>query len=110
MESGDLYNAGSSFGRSGSSIWKSGGVEAYSRSTREEDEDEEALRWAALEKLPTFKRLKKGLLTTPEGEASEIDIHKLGLQERKILIDRLLKVPEEDNEKFLFQLKNRIER
>uniref|UniRef100_A0A2N9HXZ1 ABC transporter domain-containing protein n=1 Tax=Fagus sylvatica TaxID=28930 RepID=A0A2N9HXZ1_FAGSY len=110
MESGDLYNAGSSFGRSGSSIWKSGGVEAYSTSTREEDEDEEDLRWAALEKLPTFKRLKKGLLTTPEGEASEIDIHKLGLQERKILIDRLLKVPEEDNEKFLFQLKNRIER
>ncbi|KAM3699915.1 hypothetical protein ACB098_05G059300 [Castanea mollissima] len=107
MESGDLYNAGNSFRRSSSSTWRSGGVEAYSKSSRDEDE-EEALKWAALEKLPTFNRLKKGLLTTREGETSEIDIHNLGLHERKILIDRL--IPEADNEKFLLQLRNRIDR
>ena len=84
-------------------------MEAYSKSSGDED-DEEALKWAALEKLPTFNRLKKGLLTSPEGETSEIDIHNLGLHERKILIDRLLKIPEEDNEKFLLQLRNRIDR
>ncbi|KAK7823603.1 pleiotropic drug resistance protein 1 [Quercus suber] len=109
MEAGDLYNAGNSFRRNSSSIWRSGGVEAYSKSSGDED-DEEALKWAALEKLPTFNRLKKGLLTSPEGETSEIDIHNLGLHERKILIDRLLKIPEEDNEKFLLQLRNRIDR
>ena len=109
METGDLYNAGNSFRRNSSSIWRSGGVEAYSKSSGDED-DEEALKWAALEKLPTFNRLKKGLLTTQEGETSEIDIHHLGLHERKILIDRLLKIPEEDNEKFLLQLRNRIDR
>nr|POF16091.1 abc transporter g family member 40 [Quercus suber] len=109
METGDLYNAGHSFRRNSSSIWRSGGVEAYSKSSRDE-EDEEALKWAALEKLPTFNRLKKGLLTTQEGETSEIDIHNLGHHERKILIDRLLKIPEEDNEKFLLQLRNRIDR
>ena len=109
METGDLYNAGNSFRRNSSSIWRSGGVEAYSKSSGDED-DEEALKWAALEKLPTFNRLKKGLLTSPEGETSEIDIHNLGLHERKILIDRLLKIPEEDNEKFLLQLRNRIDR
>ena len=109
METGDLYNVGNSFRRNSSSIWRSGGVEAYSKSFHDE-EDEEALKWAALEKLPTFNRLKKGLLTTQEGETSEIDIHHLGLHERKILIDRLLKIPEEDNEKFLLQLRNRIDR
>uniref|UniRef100_A0A7N2LLZ3 Uncharacterized protein n=1 Tax=Quercus lobata TaxID=97700 RepID=A0A7N2LLZ3_QUELO len=109
METADLYNAGNSFRRNSSSIWRSGGVEAYSKSLGDED-DEEALKWAALEKLPTFSRLKKCLLTSPEGETSEIDIRNLGLHERKILIDRLLKIPEEENEKFLLQLWNRIDR
>nr|XP_023908192.1 pleiotropic drug resistance protein 1-like isoform X2 [Quercus suber] len=109
MEGPDLYNARiGSIGRGGSS-WRSGGVDAYSRSFHDE-EDEEALKWAALEKLPTFNRLKKGLLTTEEGQASEVDIHNLRHHEKKRLLDRLVKVPEEDNEKFLLQLKNRLDR
>uniref|UniRef100_A0A7N2LPG4 ABC transporter domain-containing protein n=1 Tax=Quercus lobata TaxID=97700 RepID=A0A7N2LPG4_QUELO len=110
MEAPDLHNAGiiGSF-RRGSSSWRSGGVDAYSRSFHDE-EDEEALKWAALEKLPTFNRLKKGLLTTEEGQASEVDIHDLRHHEKKSLLDRLVKVPEEDNEKFLLQLKNRLDR
>ncbi|KAG2729209.1 hypothetical protein I3843_01G233500 [Carya illinoinensis] len=100
MESGDIYNA---------SLWRNNTMEVFSRSSREED-DEEALKWAALQKLPTFNRLKKGLLTTPQGVASEINIHDLGVEENKSLIERLLKVPEEDNEKFLQKLKDRIDR
>uniref|UniRef100_A0A7N2R4L1 ABC transporter domain-containing protein n=1 Tax=Quercus lobata TaxID=97700 RepID=A0A7N2R4L1_QUELO len=34
----------------------------------------------------------------------------LGLEERKSLVERLLKVPEEDSEKFLYKLKDRFER
>ena len=34
----------------------------------------------------------------------------LRLEERKSLVKRLLKVPEEDNEKFLYKLKDRFER
>ncbi|PHT48746.1 Pleiotropic drug resistance protein 1 [Capsicum baccatum] len=80
----------------------------FSRSTRDED-DEEALRWAALEKLPTFNRMRKGLLFGPEGEAIEVDTNNIGHQERKNLLDRLVKVADEDNEKFLLKLKDRIE-
>nr|POF16092.1 pleiotropic drug resistance protein 1 [Quercus suber] len=88
MEGPDLYNARiGSIGRGGSS-WRSGGVDAYSRSFHDE-EDEEALKWAALEKLPTFNRLKKGLLTTEEGQASEVDIHNLRHHEKKRLLDRV---------------------
>ncbi|XP_070002246.1 pleiotropic drug resistance protein 1-like isoform X2 [Nicotiana sylvestris] len=81
----------------------------FSRSARDED-DEEALKWAALEKLPTFDRLRKGLLFGSEGDsAAEVDITDIGHQERKSLLERLVKVADEDNEKFLLKLKNRID-
>jgi len=86
-------------------------MEGFSRSSHREDgADEEALKWAALEKLPTYNRLKKGLLTTSRGVANEIDITELGFRERQKLLDRLINVAEEDNEKFLLKLKDRIDR
>ena len=84
-------------------------MEVFNRSSREED-DEEALKWAALEKLPTFDRLRKGILTTSKGEANEINIESLGFEERKQLLERLVKVAEEDNEKFLMKVRKRIDR
>lgn len=87
----------------------------FSRSSREDDDgghdDEEALKWAALERLPTYNRLKKGFLVTgSSGNAREIDVRKLGFQERKQLVDRLVGEDEEDLSRFLFKLKNRIDR
>ncbi|KAJ8539720.1 hypothetical protein K7X08_013972 [Anisodus acutangulus] len=82
----------------------------FNRSSRDED-DEEALKWAALEKLPTFDRLRKGLLFGPQGVgANEVDINDLGNKESKDLIDRLVKNADEDNEKFLRKLRDRIDR
>ncbi|XP_060181741.1 pleiotropic drug resistance protein 1 [Lycium barbarum] len=90
------------------SIWRNNGVEVFSRSARDED-DEEALKWAALEKLPTYDRLRKGILFGSQG-AGEVDVHDLGFQQRQSLLERLVKVADEDNEKFLLKLKNRIDR
>ena len=84
-------------------------MEVFNRSSHEED-DEEALKWAALEKLPTFDRLRKGILTTSKGEANEINIESLGFEQRKQLLERLVKVAEEDNEKFLMKVRKRIDR
>lgn len=96
--------------RAGSSIWRNTGVEAFSRSSGEED-DEEALKWAALERLPTYDRLRKGIINSAsKGVISEVNIGNLGYQERKQLLERLVKDAEEDNEKFLWKLKNRIAR
>ncbi|CAH9132922.1 unnamed protein product [Cuscuta epithymum] len=95
---------------SSNSIWRDTGAEVFSRSSRDED-DEEALKWAALEKLPTFDRLRRGLLFGPgTGPVSEVDINNLGYQERQALLDRLVKVADEDNERFLIKLKDRIDR
>lgn len=85
-------------------------MEVFSKSARDED-DEEALKWASLEKLPTFDRLRKGLLLGSQGAGvSEVDIDNLGIQERKKILDRLLNVAEEDNEKFLLKLRDRVDR
>jgi ABC-type multidrug transport system fused ATPase/permease subunit len=93
-----------------SATWRSNVNEVFSRSSREED-DEEALKWASLEKLPTFDRLKKGLLLGSMGApATEVEIEELSPQERRKLMERLVKVAEEDNEKFLLKLRNRIDR
>ncbi|CAL5439940.1 unnamed protein product [Camellia sinensis] len=109
MEGGDICRASSSLRTNSSSIWRNDGVEIFSRSSRGED-DEEALKWAAIEKLPTFNRLKKGLLKESLGVANEVDVQNLGFQERKDLIERLVSIADEDNEKLLLKLKNRIDR
>ncbi|KAL0342058.1 UNVERIFIED_CONTAM: Pleiotropic drug resistance protein 1 [Sesamum calycinum] len=85
-------------------------MEIFSSSSRVHEDDDEALKWAALEKLPTFDRLRKGLLLGSRGAVNEVDIQDLGFQERKQLVERLVKVVEEDNEKFLLKFKNRIDR
>ncbi|KOM30182.1 hypothetical protein LR48_Vigan967s005400 [Vigna angularis] len=54
--------------------------------------------------------MRKALLTSSEGRVNEIDVHKLGLQERRILLERLVRNAEEDNEKFLLKLRERIDR
>ncbi|KAK9027297.1 hypothetical protein V6N11_067135 [Hibiscus sabdariffa] len=92
-----------------SSIWRNNGREAFSMSSREED-DEEALKWAAIQKLPTYLRVRRGILTQDDGESREIDIKNLGFVERRNLLERLVKVTEEDNERFLLKLKERIDR
>ncbi|KAL8260853.1 hypothetical protein R6Q59_024902 [Mikania micrantha] len=123
MDGTDIYKATSSIrlgslrasGRASSlrsvstSVWRNSGNDVFSRSSREED-DEEALKWASLEKLPTFDRLKKGLLFGSTGPSNEIDVDNLGFDQRKHLVDRLVKVADEDNERFLLKLRNRIDR
>jgi hypothetical protein len=94
------------------SSWRGGssGSNIFGRSVREED-DEEALKWAAIEKLPTYNRMRKGILPVDDGGASyEVDIYGLSMEERKNLLERLIRTAEEDNERFLLKLRDRMER
>ncbi|CAH1422570.1 unnamed protein product [Lactuca virosa] len=124
MDGSDIYKAANSIRlgslragstrvpslRSGStSVWRNSGMDVFSKSSREDD-DEEALKWASLEKLPTFDRLKKGLLFGSTGPSNEVDIDNLGVEDRKHLLDRLVKTADEDNEKFLLKLRARLDR
>ncbi|CAO2208642.1 unnamed protein product [Urochloa humidicola] len=104
-------------GGSVSSVWRRGD-DVFSRSSREED-DEEALRWAALEKLPTYDRIRRAIVPFGDGGDEDgggkagfvdVDVQSLGPHQRRALLERLVRVADEDNERFLLKLKDRIER
>lgn len=86
--------------------------DVFSRSTRQDDEEE--LRWAAIERLPTYDRLRKGMLrhVLDNGRVvhDEVDVTNLGIQDKKQLMESILNVVEEDNEKFLQRLRDRTDR
>ncbi|KAL5743166.1 hypothetical protein ACOSP7_029898 [Xanthoceras sorbifolium] len=80
----------------------------------ERQNDEEDLRWAAIERLPTYDRLRKGVIrqVLDNGKVvhGEVDVTNLGMQDKKQLMENILKVVEEDNEKFLRRLRGRTDR
>ncbi|KAL1829196.1 hypothetical protein ACET3Z_007608 [Daucus carota] len=114
MDGANIYNASHSIrsSRGGStSLWRDQGIGVFSKSVRDEEDDEEALKWASIERLPTFDRLRKGLLLGSQGGGfEEVDIDALGMHQRKNLVERLVKVIDEDNEKLLSKLRDRIDR
>lgn len=78
-----------------------------------QDEDDESLKWAALERLPTFDRLRTSIRKKCEGGrvvTEHIDVRKMDLIERQMLMESLVKDAEEDNEMFLWRLRNRIDK
>ncbi|XP_019196202.1 PREDICTED: pleiotropic drug resistance protein 1-like [Ipomoea nil] len=85
-------------------------VKSSSSSRRVQEDEERALKWAALQRVPTYDRLKKALVTGLRGETSEIHINNIRYEDKKQILERLIKVPETDNHKFLLKLKDRIDR
>lgn len=88
--------------------------EAEDRRSSASVDEEEELRWAAIQRLPTYDRVRKGMLREmlENGRVvyEEVDVRKMGLEERKRVMERAVKVVEEDNEKFLRRMRNRIDR
>ncbi|GFZ20341.1 pleiotropic drug resistance 6 [Actinidia rufa] len=116
----DLVRAASSRGswRSGSirEVWQ-GAPDVFQRnSTRRHDaaDDEEELKWAAIERLPTYDRVRKGMLQQVMSNGrvvrNEMDVTNLGAQDKKQLMESILKVVEDDNDKFLRRLRDRTDR
>ena len=88
---------------------------ATSLSCVKENEDEIELQWAAIERLPTFRRLRLSLFDEKEeGKGEEgrrvVDVTKLEALERHVFIDRLINKIEEDNCRLLSKLKERIDK
>ncbi|CAL0299773.1 unnamed protein product [Lupinus luteus] len=100
--------------RSMSSMRMSNGEVFERNGSKRREDDEEELKWAAIERLPTFERLRKSLVkqVVESGRLcyEEVDISKLGVVEKKNIIDAIIKNVEEDNEKFLSRMRERIDR
>lgn len=78
-----------------------------------ENEDEIELQWAAIERLPTFRRLRLSLFDEKEEDEEGkrvVDVTKLEPLERHVFIDKLINKIEEDNCRLLSKLKERIDK
>ncbi|PWA46848.1 plant PDR ABC transporter associated [Artemisia annua] len=96
-----------------------GGGSHDGRSSRHSMEDEEALRWAALEKLPTYNRLRTTIFKSyipadqqqpMPTEQMLVDVRELDPHARQAFIDKIFQVAEEDNEIFLRKFKDRVDK
>ncbi|KAE8684348.1 putative Suppressor of protein silencing 3 [Hibiscus syriacus] len=100
--------------------WASGSIreawnnqtDVFQRSGREEDEEE--LKWAAIERLPTYDRIRQAILKNvlDEGKIGyeQVDITNLDMNNKKNIMESVLRVAEEDNERFLLRLRERTDR
>ncbi|KAF8395358.1 hypothetical protein HHK36_019304 [Tetracentron sinense] len=86
--------------------------DVFQRSGRKDEEEE--LKWAAIERLPTYDRMRKGILKQVLDNGNvvhgEVDVTNLGMQDKKQLMESILKVVEDDNDKFLHRLRDRTDR
>ncbi|KAM0847156.1 hypothetical protein ACQ4PT_055202 [Festuca glaucescens] len=75
-------------------------------------DEEEAPLWAALRRLPTLEqRARHAIVTLEDGSRKVADVGRVGSAERRALLARLLRSGvQEDNERFLLKLKDRIDR
>ncbi|PKI53072.1 hypothetical protein CRG98_026533, partial [Punica granatum] len=73
---------------------------------------EHDLQWAAIERLPTFERLRKSVFEKEdEGvERMVVDVTKLGPGERHLFIEKLIKHTEQDNLRLLRKIRERTDR
>ncbi|KAK2994420.1 hypothetical protein RJ640_009647 [Escallonia rubra] len=95
-------------------VWQ-GQPDVFTRSSRQSQavDDEEELKWAAIERLPTYDRMRKGMLMQNMSNGrvvrNEVDVTNLGSQDKQQLMESILKVVEDDNERFLQRLRNRTD-
>jgi hypothetical protein len=84
------------------------------RGSHTQEDNEQDLKWAAIERLPTVDRMRKGILSLMLDNGKlvycQVDVNNLGFQDKKLLLDSVLKFVEEDNENFFYKLKDRIDR
>ncbi|KAJ0030927.1 hypothetical protein Pint_13101 [Pistacia integerrima] len=91
-------------------MWNSAeNVFARTSSFREDGEDEEALRWAALERLPTYSRVRRCIFKDVVGGSKEVDVSELEVQEQKLVLQRLVNSVEDDPERFFDRMRKRFD-
>ncbi|CAH8313801.1 unnamed protein product [Eruca vesicaria subsp. sativa] len=80
-----------------------------------DNNDEYALLWAEIERLPTVKRMRSSLIDDGDESKTEkgkrvVDVTKLGAMERHLMIEKLIQHIENDNLKLLKKIRKRIDR
>ncbi|XP_058724835.1 pleiotropic drug resistance protein 1-like [Vicia villosa] len=89
--------------------WWNHCMNVFSKSKHEDDVDEKALKCVAIDRIFSSACFMRNEETKEEGKDVDSTL-KLELTEKRALLERLVKIAEEDNEKFLLKLKERMDR
>ncbi|KAL0412871.1 UNVERIFIED_CONTAM: Pleiotropic drug resistance protein 3 [Sesamum radiatum] len=100
----------SSFRQSASFFRSNSGLGSSARSN--DLDDEVVSRWAVVERLPTYDRLRSSLFEENGGNEGKkvVDVTKLGGPEKHMFIERLIRHIEHDNLKLLHKMRRRIDK
>ncbi|CAL5429119.1 unnamed protein product [Camellia sinensis] len=71
-------------------------------------DDEEALRWAALQRSPTYVQARTSFFRNIAGEISVVDVGNLEVQEKTLVLDKLVSAVNDDIELFFNRIKRRF--
>lgn len=75
------------------------------------EDDEQALRWAALEKLPTFNRLRASIFQKNTGSVRQVDVQKdLSTADFHHLLDKLHRKAADEDEQLFVKMRQRLDR
>lgn len=72
------------------------------------EEDEEALKLAALKRSNTYNQVRTSLFKRISGDVSQVDVTKLGKDERNLVLDRLVTAFNDDPELFFSKFRERF--
>ncbi|PHT62248.1 ABC transporter G family member 37 [Capsicum annuum] len=79
-------------------------------------DEENMLAWAAIQRLPTFNRLRSSVFEEINGNEANVktkrvgDVTKLGAVERRVFIEKMIKHIEHDNLQLLQKIRKRIDK
>ncbi|PSR91810.1 ABC transporter G family member 32 like [Actinidia chinensis var. chinensis] len=88
-------------------MWNSSVNMFGTTSENKEDDDEEALRWAALQRSPTYVQARTSFFRNIAGEVSLVDIGELDDQEKNLVLDKLVNAVNEDTKMFFNRIRQR---
>lgn len=85
-------------------------------SVKDDVDNDFALQWAEIDRLPTFERLRSSLFDETDGSRVDVqgkrvvDVTKLGVLERQMFVEKLIKYIENDNLRLLQKMRNRVDK
>ncbi|XP_063937253.1 pleiotropic drug resistance protein 3 [Daucus carota subsp. sativus] len=84
---------------------------SFDRGSVASEEDEKELEWAAIERLPTMRRLRMSVIEDDEdGQNRVVDVAKLGPGEKRVFIHKLINHVQTDNARLLLKMKQRMDK
>jgi hypothetical protein len=86
-------------------------LERRSVSQREDAmDDEEALRWAAVERLPTYDRVRTSVIQKASGSMKQVDVRDLTPMEKHELLERLMQHEGDSSNDLLVKMRKRLDK